>query len=188
MSFTRQDAGTKEEWAVIADATIVHQKSTPQVIMDMLRRMEDITTGFAADQLHHSLMTATLARRDNASDEEVLIALLHDIGKVISVPNHGPIAAEILRPYVSDNAYHAVYNHQHFQGQFYYHFFGGNKNMREKFRDEPWYALAEKFVDKWDNPAFDPDFSVDSLESFEPLIEQFFTNPQKPYAVGPIVP
>ena len=29
------------------------------------------------------------------------------------------------------------------------------------------------------SPAFDPDFEVDPLESFEPLLQQIFAQPQK---------
>ena len=51
--------------------------------------------------------------------------------------------------------------------------------MREDFKQESWHALAVKLVDRWDAPAFDPDFEVDSLESFEPLLEKFFSQPNK---------
>lgn len=177
--FTRMQDGTAEDWAVIGAAHKEHFYKTPGHLMDMLRSLENITAGFACDQLQHSLMTGTLARRDNASDEEVVIALLHDIGKAVNIPNHGPIGAEIMRPYVSEDAYHAIYNHQHFQGKYYYEFSGGNPNMREDFKQESWHALAVKLVDRWDAPAFDPDFEVDSLESFEPLLEKFFSQPKK---------
>ncbi|PCI63650.1 MAG: metal-dependent phosphohydrolase [Kordiimonadales bacterium] len=186
MTFTRMQDGNEADWAVIADKTIQQQQAVPAKIMEMLRELETLTVGFACDQLQHSLMTATLARRDNATDEEVLIALLHDIGKVISIPNHAAIAAEMVRPYVSDDAYKAVLYHQHFQGKFYYQHFGGRQDMREAFNAEPWYALAKKFVDDWDAPAFDPDFEVDTLESFEPLVRQSFAHPQGPYMVKPI--
>ena len=65
-----------------------------------------------------------MARRAGADDEMVLISLIHDIGKVISVMNHGQIAAEIIKPYVSDEAYHTIRTHQDFQGEHYYHFQG----------------------------------------------------------------
>ena len=45
--------------------------------------------------------------------------------------------------------------------------------------DEPWYDMAEKLVDKWDAPAFDPDFKVDSLESFEPEVTRVFGRPTR---------
>jgi predicted HD phosphohydrolase len=122
-------------------------------------------------------MTGTLARRDDATDEEVAIALLHDVGKSVNIPNHGPIAAELMRPYVSEDAYHVIYNHQHFQGKFYYTFMGENPNMRDDFTQKSWYDLAVKLVDRWDAPAFDPDFEADSLDSFEPLLQKIFSQP-----------
>ncbi len=177
--FTRMQEGTAEDWAVIGAAHQEHFSGTPARLMDMLRSLEAVTVGFACDQLHHSLMTGTLARRDGASDEEVAIALLHDIGKAVNIPNHGAIGAELMRPYVSEDAYHAIYNHQHFQGRYYYEYLGQSPNLREDFTSNSWYALAEKLVDKWDAPAFDPEFVVDSLESFEPLINEIFASPRR---------
>ena len=175
--FTRMDEGTQADWAVISAAHREEFTKTPLQIMDMLKSLEKITAGFACDQLHHSLMTGTLARRDNATDEEVVIALCHDIGKAVNIPNHGPIAAELMRPYISDDSYHAIYNHQHFQGEYYYDYLGADPTIRKKFEGASWYGLAEKIVDKWDMKAFDPDFEVDPLESFEAQIHEIFSRP-----------
>ena len=177
--FTRMQDGTAEDWKIIGQEHAEHFTKTPAHLMDMLRSLEDVTLGFACNQLQHSLMTGTLARQDGATDEEVAIALLHDVGKSVNIPNHGAIAAELMRPYVSDDAYHAIYNHQHFQGKFYYEYMGASPNMRSDYTEKSWYALAEKLVDRWDAPAFDPDFEVDSLESFEPLLVQIFSMPTK---------
>ncbi len=180
--FTTMLEGTKEDWAHIAQEHIKHQASAaPQQIMDSLRRLAAIEVGFGANQLEHSLMTATLARQDGASDEEVVAALCHDIGKLMSIPNHGAIAAEILRPYVSDDLYHAVKWHQDFQGKYYYDFLGKDGNARDRFKGESWYEIAEKLVDRWDAPAFDPDFKADSLESFEPEVTRVFSRPVRAY-------
>ena len=177
--FTRMQDGTAEDWATISAAHLEHFSKTPAHLMDMLRSLESVSVGFACNQLQHSLMTATLARRDGASEEEIAIALLHDVGKAVNIPNHGAIAAELLRPYVSEDAYHVIYNHQHFQGKFYYEFLGASPNLREDYKLESWYDLAVKLVDKWDAPAFDPDYRVDSLESFEPLLIKIFSQPNK---------
>jgi predicted HD phosphohydrolase len=64
----------------------------PKRILSMLKQAESLTLGFGTDQLHHALQTATMARRAGAEDEMILISLIHDIGKVINVPNHGQIA------------------------------------------------------------------------------------------------
>lgn len=178
--FTAMQQGTAEDWAHIAREHMVHQQSAaPLQIMDSMRRLGAIQVGFAADQLTHCLMTATLARADDATDEEVVAALTHDLGKLLSIPNHGAIQAEVLKPYVGDDLYHAVMWHQHFQGAYYYGYLGKPTDMRQQFKDEPWYGFAEKLVDRWDAPAFDPDFKVDSLESFEPEVTRVFTSPKR---------
>jgi len=178
--FTAMQQGTAEDWAVIAKEHMVHQRSqAPLQIMDSMRRLGEMKLGFAADQLTHCLMTATLARQDEASDEEVVAALTHDLGKLMSIPNHGAIQAEVLKPYVGDEIYYAVMWHQHFQGAYYYSYLGKPTDMREQFRAEPWFAFAEKLVDTWDAPAFDPDFRVDSLESFEPEVTRVFSSPKR---------
>jgi predicted HD phosphohydrolase len=177
--FTDMKHGTAEDWLQIALAHGRHQKSAAAgQVMESLRRLETIEVGFAANQLTHSLMAGTLARRDGASDEEVVAALCHDLGKLFSIPNHGAIAAEMLKPYVREDIYHAVYWHQEFQGRYYFQHLGKDPEGRARFKDESWYAFAEKLVDDWDGPAFDPDFVVDPLESFEPEVTRVFSNPK----------
>ena len=178
--FTDMKQGTREEWMHIAQEHGRHQVSAaPKQIMESLARLDSIEVGFAATQLGHSLMAGTLARRSGASDEEVVAALCHDLGKLFSIPNHGAIAAEMLKPYVSEDIYHAVKWHQDFQGRYYFEHLGKDKEARERFRGESWFALAEKLVDDWDAPAFDPAFDVDPLESFEPEVTRVFSNPRK---------
>src|SRR3954468_22011011 len=99
-TFTRMDESTAEEWAEIGRQNFANQPRVAETILSMLRSLADITDGFATDQLTHCLQTATYAEKAGADDEVVVASLCHDIGKAISVANHGPIAAEILRPYV----------------------------------------------------------------------------------------
>mgnify|MGYP003337585350 FL=1 len=129
-----------------------------------------ITDGFAVDQLTHSLQTATRAERAGADADVVFASLLHDIGKAVSVPNHPEIAAAIIKPYVRPEVYEMIRVHQDFQGRHYYHHFGGNPDAREQYRDEPWFDLAARFADEWDQTAFDPEYDTLPLEHFEPLV------------------
>jgi len=177
--FTDMKQGTAADWAHIGAEHRRHQESAAaEQIMESLKRLEGIEVGFAANQLTHSLMAGTLARRSGASDQEVVAALCHDLGKLFSIPNHGAIAAEMLKPYVDENIYHAVYWHQEFQGRYYFEHLGRNPEGREKFRNEPWYDFAERLVDEWDAPAFDPGFAVDSLESFATELKRVFSRPK----------
>src|SRR4051794_23855017 len=177
--FTHMKQGTPPGRAhTAAEPGRPQQSAAAQQIMESLARLEAIEVGFAANQLSHSLMAGTLARRAGAPDEEVVAALCHDLGKLFSIPNHGPIAAEMLKPYVREDIYHAVYWHQEFQGRYYFEHLGKDPEGRERFKGERWYGFAEKLVDEWDAPAFDPAFDVDPLESFEPEVTRVFSNPR----------
>ena len=176
--FKRMDQSSKEDWDHIYNEHLPHVLDMPNRIISMLKELEGLTLGFGTNQLHHALQTATMARKAGASDEMVLISLIHDMGKVINVPNHGQICAEIIKPYVSSDAYYVIKTHQDFQGEHYYHYQGKPRDLRKQYVNEPWYEKAIEFTDKWDQAAFDPEYKTDSLESFEPLIKKIFESPK----------
>jgi predicted HD phosphohydrolase len=170
--FTRMDVSSRDEWMTIGRATVQLQPEVPKQVLSMLRALEGVHAGFGVDQLHHALQTATMAKRANAADDVILAALCHDVGKVISIPNHAAIAAEMLKPYVSPEVYQVLRTHQEFQGRHYFAHFGASTTLRDKYRQEPWFALAEQFTDEWDQAAFDPAYPVLPLAEFEPLVQQ----------------
>jgi len=179
-TFTRMDQSTAEQWATIGAETVANQPRVAEGILAMLRSLADITDGFAVDQLTHGLQAATLAERAGADDEIVVAALCHDIGKAVSVANHPRIAAEILRPYVRDEVYKMILVHQDFQGQHYYHHFGGDPAAREQHRDRltpAEFDLAARFADQWDQVAFDPGYDTLPLEHFESVVREVFARP-----------
>ena len=177
-TFTRMDESTLEQWMVIGRETSANQGRVADRILGMLESLGDITDGFVTDQLTHSLQTATRAERDGAEPEVVFASLCHDIGKAVSVPNHPAIAAEILRPYVSDDVYDMVRTHQDFQGRHYYGHLGGDADAREQYRDEPWFDLTAQFADEWDQIAFDPAYDTLPLEHFEAKVRAIFATPR----------
>jgi predicted HD phosphohydrolase len=171
------DQSTAEQWGVIVAESVANRDRIAARVLAMLRSLEEVTDGFAVDQLTHALQTATLAERAGADEEFVLASLCHDIGKAVSVPNHPRIAAEILRPYVREEVRWAIEVHQDFQGRHYYHHLGGDPAAREQYRGHPSYALAERFADEWDQLAFDPAYDTLPLEHFEPLVRERFSKP-----------
>ena len=176
--FTRMDRSTAEQWADIRTASAPYQSAAADRVLAMLRQLGDVTNGFLTDQLTHSLQTATMAERAGADPELVLAALLHDVGKVVQIPNHGEIAAAILRPYVREDVYHVIRTHQDFQGVHYYHHTGGDRHARLQYEGAPWYETAEQFADEWDQAAFDPDYDTLPLEHFEPLVRRLMARPR----------
>ncbi|HSE96840.1 MAG TPA: HD domain-containing protein [Blastocatellia bacterium] len=184
MAFTRMDEGRVEEWMVIGEEVTRRQARMPEIIKSMLARLEEQVDGFAVNQLVHGLQTATRALRDGASEEMVVAALCHDIGKVISVENHPAIAAEILKPYVSRETCEIVRTHQDFQGRHYYALLGKDPEARRQYADQPWYEAATRFTDEWDQTSFDPSYDTLPLSYFEPMIDRVFARPARAMAQG----
>jgi predicted HD phosphohydrolase len=179
MSFTRMDQlrADSGDVKIIGQALAQRQAAMPEVIKALLRQLEEHVDGFPVNQLEHSLQTATRALRGGASEEMIVVALCHDIGKAISDANHAAISAEILKPYVSQDAYEIVRTHQDFQGRYIYAFMGKDPNARHQYADRPWYMLACQFSDAWDQTAFDPDYDTLPLEHFDPMIDRVFMQP-----------
>jgi predicted HD phosphohydrolase len=169
-SFPSMDVSTADQWAVIGKETMSNQGRVAERILGLLESLSEVTDGFAVDQLTHCLQTASRAERAGADDELVIASLCHDIGKAVSVPNHGAIAAEILKPYVRPDVYWMILTHQDFQGRHYYHYLGMDPQAREQYRDNPAFSLGERVADEWDQVAFDPDYDTLPLEHFEPLV------------------
>lgn len=154
-------------------------EEVPARMMRQLLLLEPIVEGMEVNQLQHSLQTATLADRDGASLDVVVAALLHDIGKTISNENHPAIAAEMVRPWLSEEAYWVIKVHQDFQGIHYFGYMGLDPMMRRRHEGHPCYELAERFVDRWDNNAFDPDLDTMPLEHFRPMVDEVFRRPAR---------
>jgi len=169
-TFTRMDASTAEQWAAIGKETVANQGRVADRMLMLLRSLAEVTDGFAVDQLTHSLQTATRAERAGADEEMVFAALLHDVGKAVSVPNHPEIAAAMIKPYVRDEVCQVIRVHQDFQGRHYYHHFGADPDARRAYEGEAFYDLAARFADEWDQTAFDPEYDTLPLEHFEPLV------------------
>jgi predicted HD phosphohydrolase len=168
------DVSTREQWMTIVDETISVQPRVAKQLLAMIQGLGGISDGFSINQMEHALQTATRAERDGADEEVIVASLLHDVGKLISVPNHPKIAAEILRPYVRHDVYCMVAHHQDFQGRWYYEHLGMDPNLRERHVGEPWFELAEQFADAWDQKAFDPAYRSEPLEYFEPMVTRVF--------------
>ena len=130
-SFRRMDESTAEQWAHIGARTFENQGRVADRMIMLLESLAEISDGFITDQLTHCLQTATMAEKAGADEEMIFGALMHDVGKAISVPNHGAISAEMIKPYVRDDVYKAILNHQDFQGKHYYGHFGARSALYE---------------------------------------------------------
>ena len=76
-TFTRMDASTADQWAVIGRETMANQGRVAEQVLAMLAALADITDGFAVDQLTHCLQTATRAEEAGADDQMIVASLCH---------------------------------------------------------------------------------------------------------------
>jgi predicted HD phosphohydrolase len=171
-SFKSFEESTAEDWAVIAPQLSVTQGLVADRVIGLLRELGEDYGGFPVNRLEHSLQTATRAERDGKDDEYVFCALIHDIGDTLSPFNHPAIAAGIVKPFVSEANHFMVKHHGEFQGYYFWHHLGMDKDAREKFRDSEFFDHTEEFCAKYDQTAFDADYVSNPLEHYEPLIRQ----------------
>lgn len=177
-SFTSIEHSTPDDWKIIVSQFVPFAQALPDRVLAHLRLLEGDYGGFPVDRLTHCLQTATLAHRDGRDEEYVVCALLHDIGDTLGSYNHPEIAAAILAPFVSEENRWMVANHGVFQGYYFFHYLGMDRDLRDAFRDHPCYSRTEEFCAKYDSPAFDPAYATESLPFFEPMLRRVFAQPK----------
>ena len=177
--FTSMERGTADDWAVISSYFPDFARGLPDRVLAHLRLLDGDYGGFAVDRLTHSLQTATLAHRDGRDEEYVVCALLHDIGDTLGSFNHADVAAAIVKPFVSEENHWMVEQHAVFQGYYFFHHIGGDRNLRERFRGHPAFDRTAEFCARYDGPAFDPKGETLPLEFFEPMLRRVMAFPKR---------
>lgn len=177
--FHHMKDGTLEDWTIIGSEAAAFTKQLPQRIIDHLLLLKDDCGGFPVDRLTHCLQTATRAHKDGRDEEYVVCALLHDIGDTLGPANHADVAAVLLEPYVSEENYWMIKYHAIFQGYYFFHHLGLDRNLRDQFKDHPLYQYTLDFIEKYDAPAFDPEAETYPLSFFEPMLARVFAQPKK---------
>lgn len=76
---------------------------------------------------------------------------------------------------MSEQNHWMVEKHAIFQGYYFFHHLGLDRDMRDEFRDHPWYGYTEEFCRLYDGPSFDPKFRNMRLEDFEPMVRRVFS-------------
>ena len=178
VSFTRMADGTAEEYAFLIPLYEKCRNGVSDRLLELLKAMKGDKLGYQVDRYTHSLQSATRAESDGADEETVVCALLHDLGDVIAPDNHSEVIASILRPYISVKNHWVLKHHGLFQGYYYFHHIGGDRNARERYKDHPFYQDCVDFCEKWDQTSFDPDYPTLPLEYFEPMVRKVLTAPK----------
>ncbi len=187
VSWTRMEDGTKEDYEFLGAHYTAHsQGELVENMVNLLKVMEGPKLGYQIDRYQHSLQSATRALRADESLDLVVAALLHDVGDAIAPENHSATAAAMLRPYVDDETHWVVQHHGLFQGYYYFHHMGGDRNARDVYGDHEHYDACVKFCAEYDQNCFDPDYDTLPIEDFVPMMEELFARPSRVHGVAPI--
>ena len=176
--FRAMTEGTQEDWMTIASQFGPFAANGGARVLDHLKLLSGDFGGFPVDRLTHCLQTATRAHRDGRDEEYVVCALLHDIGDTLGAFNHPDVAAAIVKPFVSEANRWMVEKHGIFQGYYFFHYLGMDRDMRESFRGHDHFQYTAEFCEKYDQTAFDPDYDTMPLEAFEPMVMKLFETPK----------
>ena len=177
--FTQMVDGTREDWMVIGRNSAEFQRGLADRVLTHLKLLDGDFGGFPVDRLEHSIQTATRAHRAGMDEEYVVCALLHDIGDILLPANHAELAATILKPYVSERNHWMLDHHGVFQGYYFFHYLGLDRDMREQFRGHPDFEYTAQFCHLYDQNSFEPDYDTMPLEAFEPMLRRVTASPKR---------
>jgi len=175
--FTSMKEGTEADWSIIGSHFMEYATALPDRVLAHLKLLDGDYGGFPVDRLQHSLQTATRAHRGGESEPYVVMALLHDIGDTLGSYNHPEIAAAILKPFVDEKLHWIAQQHGIFQGYYFFHHLGMNRDMREAFRGHEHFEDTARFCELYDQSAFDPAYESAPLDFFEPMVRRVFARP-----------
>jgi predicted HD phosphohydrolase len=178
-TFTSMTEGTQDDWAAIVRASMAHQGEHVDRILSHLKLLDNDYGGFKVDRLEHSLQTATRAHRAGQDEEYVVCALLHDIGDILLPANHAELGAAILKPYVSEQNHWMLEKHGIFQGYYFFHHLGLDRDMRDEWRGHPAFEYTAQFCHLYDQNSFDPAYDTMPLEAFEPMMRRVMATPKR---------
>ena len=176
VDFVSMKDGTREEYELLARLEKPYLALTADRVLGELKRADEATLeGYKITRLEHGLQSGTRALRDGADLDWVVGALLHDIGDGLAPQNHDKMSAEVIRPFVRWDVAWTVEHHGIFQMLYYGHHYGWDRNAREQFRDHPVFDSCAEFCERWDQSSFDPDYPMESLDTFEPMVRKVFS-------------
>jgi predicted HD phosphohydrolase len=178
-TFKAMTEADQADWLAIASHAAGFNKGLAKRVIDHLKLLDGDYGGFPIDRLTHCRQSATLAHQAGMSEDYVVAALVHDIGDTLASYNHPDIAAAILKPFVSEEVHWIVEQHGIFQGYYFFHHLGLDRDLRERHRGHPHFEACADFCAKFDQNAFDADYPTMPLEAFAQMVERVFAAPKR---------
>ncbi|NNF56134.1 MAG: HD domain-containing protein [Acidimicrobiales bacterium] len=187
VSWTRMEEGTETDYRFLTPLFENHARTNlvPNLV-GMLQALEGPKLGYQVDRLQHSLQSATRAHRNGERVDLVVSALLHDVADSFAPENHSDAAAAVLAPYVDEEAHWVVKHHGIFQGYYYFHHLGGDKDARDRYSASPYFDACVDFCANYDQNCFDPEYASMTLDDFIPMLNEVFGRPSRIPGVAPL--
>ena len=76
-------------------------------------------------------------------------------------------------------------HHGIFQGYYFFHYLGLDRDMREQFRGHPSFERTAMFCARHDQNAFDPNYDTMPLEAFVPMVQRVMARPKNSIYMRP---
>ncbi len=151
------------------------QQQAAQAMRLLSASEHDTSFGYMVNNYRHSLQSATMVLRDGLPEEDVVVALLHDVGFTTCPLLHGDFAACLLGAYISDRNYWMLQHHGTFQNLHAPNLPGVDPHERERWRGHPHFDWTAEFVARYDQAACDPGYTCEPLETFVPMVRSIFS-------------
>ena len=177
-AFHAMTESTQADWEAFMEAAKPFNRAHGDRLLTSLRQLDHEGGGFAVSRLEHSLQTATRAHRAGRDEEYVVCALMHDIGDLMGPSNHAEVGAMIMKPYISEANHWMMDKHGIFQGYYFFHHLGLDRDMREQYRGHPHFEYCAQFCHLYDQNSFEPGYDSMPLEAFEPMLRRVISHPK----------
>lgn len=179
--------GTKEDYEFLTPLFEEHAVAgLVDNSLQILKMLQGPTLGYQVDRYEHSLQSASRALRNDESIDLVVAALLHDIGDAFAPMNHSDAASAMLAPYVDEQTLWVIKHHGIFQGYYYFHHLGGDRDAREMYSDSPYFDACIQFCAEYDQNCFDPNYDTLPVEEFVPMVKEVFSRESRVPGVAPL--
>ncbi len=187
VDWTEMRHGSRADFEMLGPLFEDHARGAlVQNLVGLLNLLKGPKLGYQIDRYDHSLQSGSRAMRAGESPDMIVSALLHDVADGFAPENHSEAAAALLAPYVHDEAIWVVKHHGIFQGYYYFHHVGGDRDARDRYLDSPWYESCTRFCRDYDQNCFDPDYPNLVIDDFMPVLAEVFARPSRVPAVAPL--
>ena len=165
-----------EDWQLLNDQRRLYlaEHQADQALRMLSASQHDPSFGYLVNNYRHCLQSATMVLRDGLDEEDVVVALLHDVGFTTCPLMHGDFAATLMGAYISDRNHWMLQHHATFQNLHSPHMPGVKQHERDLWKGHPHYAWTAEFVAKYDQAAADPDYPSEPIELFVPMVRRIF--------------